>query len=314
MKKMNWMQGLICFAVMGIVTVAPLYAQDAPTPTPEEVNQWVEARKFQFVPNPLQNEESHAAMVQGYFYKTPGFPLWLLMDMGGAVKVDEQNFLVNEAKQDEDGTWIMNLSCVDSVNGFFQLGLAVDPKTADAVLKLATATDGDIAIYQGKIAPYEERGMPEFKNDKQQEEAIQTAQRLDTLVPAMKIHVKLRSELYGAKSEVNVLGDKIWLWDPRQFSMTDYDVVCCEKQNGIWYVRLRLAEGTEMTEEMYLDLAIDSWTGDVHYRRGFADRLRANWMAMVDGQVDGVPDPSTMDKKTQRKLSRPGNIGMHNVE
>lgn len=302
-KAMKLTKTLMMVSVLTLALTSS-HAQEATQPTPDEVNQWVEARKFQFVPNQLQSDESHAAVVQGYFYKTPGFPLWLLTDMGGALKVDEQNFLVNEATQDQDGTWIMNLSCVDSVNGFFQLGLAIDPKTADAVLKLATATDGDIAIYQGRIAPFEEAGMPDFKNDKQQQEAIQMAQMLDSIVPARKIRVKLHSELYGAKSEVNILDNKIWLWDPRQFRMTDYDVVCCEKQNGIWYLRLKLAEATEVAEEMYLDLAIDSWTGEVHYRRGFADQLRPNWMAMVDGKVDGVPDLSTMDKKTQRKLNK----------
>lgn len=259
--------------------------------TAADVDRWVEQARFQFVPDALQAEESQAAAVQGYFNKTPGFPLWLLMDMGGALLVDEDHFAVNSAQKDEDGVWMMDLSCMDSVNGFFMLNLAIDSKSGEAALKVATAADGDIAMYQGKVGAYDGPGMPEFKSDKQKEEAMRMAAMIDTLVPGMNFRVKLNSELYGSKSEIDVAQNRVRLWDPRQFRVEDYKVVCCEKQNGVWYVRLQLVEGTDFSEPMYLDLAIDSWTGNVNYRRAFADRLRGNWRTIFDGQLVGKPEP-----------------------
>ncbi len=129
---------------------------------------------------------------------------------------------------------------------------------------------------------------------------MRTAAMIDTLVPAMRFRVKLNSELYGPKSEVNVLPNLVRLWDPRQFRMGDYEVVCCEKQNGVWYVRLQLVEGTEVSEPMYLDLAIDSWTGKVNYRRSLADRLRINWRAISDGEVVGQPEANIWSDKGKK--------------
>lgn len=123
--------------------------------------------------------------------------------------------------------------------------------------------------------------------------------RLDTLVPAMNFQVKLNSELYGPKSEVNVSPKLVRLWDPRRFESPDYEVICCEKHDGMWYVRLKVGEATPVSEEIYLDLLIDSWTGKVNYRRGMADRLRLNWRAMVDGRVTGTAQ--ILPEKGRRK-------------
>lgn len=284
--KSNLLTGwIVAFAF--VLAVAPAAGQGL---TAGEVDRWMEEAKFQFVPAPAQSEGSHAAAVQGYFEKTPGFPLWLLMDMGGALVVDGEHFSINSTEKDNDGIWMVDMSCMDSVNGFFQLHMAADPKSGEAVLRVATAADGDIALYQGKVGPYEGVGMPDFRNEKREEEARRLAEKIDRAVSSMNFRVKLNSELYGAKSLVNVWSDRVLLWDPRQFRVEDYQVVCCEKQNGVWYVRLQLVEGTEVSEAMYLDLAIDSWTGNVNYRRGLADRLRGNWRLIFDGTFDGEPN------------------------
>ncbi len=265
-----------------------------------DIDRWMSDVKFQFVPNPLQSEESNASSVQGYFNYTPGFSLWLMMDMGGALVVDKEHFLVNSSTKDEEGVWLLDLSCVDSVNGFFQLNLAVDSENGDAALKVATPTLGDIALYQGKVGAYEGPGMPDFRNEKKTEEAVTKAAELDTLIPSMQFRVKLNSELYGPKSQIHIFKGLLRLWDPRQFQGA-YEVVCCEKQNGIWYVRLQLVEENEVSEAMYLDLAIDSWTGEVNYRRGFADQLRLNWRAIVDGEVTGSSDEAVLKDKAGKK-------------
>ena len=111
---------------------------------------------------------------------------------------------------------------------------------------------------------------------------------------------ELNSELYGPKSQIHIFKGLLRLWDPRQFQGA-YEVVCCEKQNGIWYVRLQLVEENEVSEAMYLDLAIDSWTGEVNYRRGFADQLRLNWRAIVDGEVTGSSDEAVLKDKAGKK-------------
>lgn len=288
----------VCLVMVG--GGSPVRAQQNTTTRAEQVDRWMEEGRFQFLPDPLQAEEGMAATVQGYFNKTPGFPLWLLMDMGGALVVDQDHFAVNSLEKDPEGVWMMNLSCMDSVNGFFMLDLAVDSKNGEAALKISTAGEGDIAMYQGRVGPYKGPDRPEFKNEKQAEEAMRTAAMIDTLVPAMRFRVKLNSELYGPKSEVNVLPNLVRLWDPRQFRMGDYEVVCCEKQNGVWYVRLQLVEGTEVSEPMYLDLAIDSWTGKVNYRRSLADRLRINWRAISDGEVVGQPEANIWSDKGKK--------------
>lgn len=278
-------------------------AQEGGDSAAANIDRWVEEMKFQFLPNPLQAEEGHTAIVQGYFNKTPGFPLWLMMDMGGALPVDSDHFSVNGSEKDDDGVWMLDLSCVDSVNGFFQLHFAIDSKSGDAALKIATSAEGDIAVYQGKVGAYEGPGMPDFKNEKRAEEALRKAAELDTLIPSMQFRVKLNSEIYGPKSQINIFNGLLRLWDPRQFRGA-YDVVCCEKQNGIWYVRLQLVEGSEVSEAMYLDLAIDSWTGEVNYRRGFADRLRLNWRAIVDGTVVGSSDEAVLKDKAGKKMAK----------
>ena len=300
-EKMKTLLLSVAFgAVCLLGSVGTVSAQEeTAAPDPAQIDKWVEEMRFQFVPNTLQDEESNAASVQGYFTKTPDFPLWLMMDMGGALLIDKEHYAVNSVVKDSDNVWIIDLSCMDTVNGFFKLNLAIDSQSGEAALNLATIPEGDIAVYMGKIGPYEGPGMPDFKNEKKTEEAKQMAANVDALVSAMEFRVKLRSELYGSKSEINVLPKHLWLWDPRQFRMADYQVICHEKQNGIWYIRLKLAESTEISEEMYLDMAIDSWTGEVHYRRGFADKLRANWMGMVDGDIDGKPEvaPGERTKK-----------------
>lgn len=280
------------------VGIVPCRAQATAS---SDVDRWMRDVKFQFVPDPVQSEEGGTATVLGYFEYTPGFPLWLMMDMGGALVVDEEHFSINSSEKDADGVWMMDLSCMDSVNGFFNLHLAVDSQSGEAALKVATMQDGDIALYQGKVGAYDGPGMPDFRNEKRTEGAMLRAAELDTLVPSMNFQVKLNSELYGPKSQVNILPNLVRLWDPRQFRVGDYSVICCEKQNGTWYVRLQLVEGTEVSEAMYLDLAIDSWTGEVNYRRGFADQLRANWRTIVDGEVSGRPDAAVMTDRAKKR-------------
>lgn len=270
--------------------VGPVVARESENrPVSSDIDRWVENLNFQFVPNLLQAEESNSAAVQGYFNKTPGFPLWLMMDMGGALPVDDDHFSVNSREKDADGVWVLDLGCVDSVNGFFKLSFAIDSESGETALKVATAAEGDIAMYQGKIGPYEGPGMPDFRNEKKAEEAVRTAEVLDRIIPAMDFTVKLNSELYGKKAKVIVVPTNVQAWSPRKFDADGYKVICCEKQNGIWYVRLQVGEPTSVSEAMYLDLAIDSWTGDTNFRLGLADHLRHNWRAIVDGEVE-LPD------------------------
>lgn len=284
-----------CLSLLaGLVSIigisSPVYAQQGESRVSmADIDRWMGEVKFQFVPNLLQPEEGNSSAVQGYFNNTPGFPLWLMMDMGGALPVDKDHFAVNSAEKDADGVWLIDLSCVDSVNGFFQLNLAVDSENGEAALKVATPTLGDIAMYQGKIGPYEGPGMPDFRNEKKTEEALHTAEVLDRIVPAMDFTVKLNSELYGSKSKVIVHPANVQAWTPRKFDADGYKVICCEKQNGTWYVRLEIGEETPISEALYLDLAIDCWTGDVNYRMGTADKLRPNWRTIVDGNVE-LPD------------------------
>lgn len=298
-KRSVWRQTLIgiCWVALAAV-VSPARAQQGA----EAVDRWVGTEtRFRFVPDALQDAAGRAAEVQGYFYKTPGFPLWLMMDMGGPLLVDKEHFSVNSAEKDEEGIWVLDLSCVDSVNGFFNLGFAIDPKDGSAALKIATQAEGDMAYYQGKVEAYEAPDRSDFRNDKERQEALELAMRLDTLIPALDFQVKLNSELYGPKSEVDVSPKLVKLWDPRRFESPDYEVICCEKHDGMWYVRLKVGEETPISEEMYLDLLIDSWTGKVNYRRGTADRLRLNWRAMVDGRVTG---PAKIVPEKERKKAR----------
>lgn len=285
-KSYKWILALAGLLIFGGLFNLPANAQE--NPAVSVVDQWIEDVRFQFHPDIVQGESGNTATVQGYFNKTPGFPMWLMMDMGGALLVDKDHFSVNNSQKDQDGIWVLDLSCVDSVNGFFKLNFAIDSNTGEAALKIATPEEGDIAIYQGKIGPYE-YAEPDFKNEKRTQEATQTAAILDRLIPTMDFKVKLNSEIYGNKARVIVTPKNVQAWTPRKFDADGFTVICCEKQNGIWYVRLGVGETTEVTEEMVMDLAIDSHTGNVNYRMGFADKLRSNWRAITDGKVE-LPD------------------------
>lgn len=285
-RKPNFRAFCIAFLAVLAGIAGPVRAQEVATPTPEQIDKWVGETHFQFLPNPLQTSESNAAAVQGYFNNTPGFPLWLMIDMGGSLQVDKDHFSVNSSVKDEDGVWLLDLSCVDSVNGFFKLSFAIDSKNGESALKVATAAEGDIAMYQGKIGPYDGPKTTDFRNEKRAEKSLRTAEVLDRIVPGLNFTVKLKSELYGSKAKIIVMPKNVQAWTPRKFDADDFTVICCEKQNDIWYLRLMIGEATLISEEMYLDLAIDSWTGDVNFRIGMADKLRANWRTIVDGRVE----------------------------
>lgn len=252
-----------------------------------QIDRLIQDFHFRFSPDALQDRASNTGYVQGLYEKTPDFPLWLLVDMGGDLLVDKDHFnLEQESVQDQDGVWIVNVSCTDEVNGTFGLHFAIDSKTGEAALKLSDAEE-DLAFYSGKILPYE--GVaPEFKNAKKEAESLEMEKMIDALVPAQNFSVRLASELYGSRAFVRIEPTKISTNAPMTLESEDFEVICCERQGDTWYVRFGLngALSEIAGEEMLMDLAINVYTGDVNYRTGLADRLKVNWRGITDGKIE----------------------------
>ncbi len=240
--------------------------------------------EFRFRPDALQATQGNTGFVQGLYLKTPGFPLWLLMDMGGDLVVDKAHFHAGEAAKDDDGIWTLTASCIDSINGYFSLHFAVDSRTGQAALRIAD-NEEDLALYAGKLLAYELE-KPTFRNEKRAAEAAKTEAYLDKAIPERSFTVKLNTELYGTKATIVVTPEVVNTVTPIPFKDTEYQVVCTERQGQYWFVRLRVGDFAEVQgEDMLLDLAIDVHTGDTNYRLGMADQLKLNWRSIVDGKV-----------------------------
>lgn len=248
----------------------------------------IEGFQFRFRPDALQDRASNTGYVQGLYEKTPDFALWLLMDMGGDLLVDEDHFELESSTKDNDGIWMLNAVCHDEVNGSFGLHFAIDSKSGEAALKLSDAEE-DLALYSGKIMPYEDPA-PEFRNAKKEAEGLEMEQRLNVLIPNKNFSIKLASELYGQKSIVTVKPDKLYTNAPMILESEDFEVICLERQADTWYIRFGLnsafSEISDNNEEMFLDLAINAYTGDTNYRVGLADRLKPSWRSITDGKVE----------------------------
>jgi hypothetical protein len=240
--------------------------------------------EFRFRPDVLQAAEGNSGFVQGLYFKTDEFPLWLLMDMGGDLLVDKTHFQPGESTKGEDGVWTLSASRVDTVNGYFSLQFAIDSQSGEAALSIADHEE-TLALYSGWVLPYAVE-KPDFRNEKRAQEAAATEALLDKAVPALNFEVKLNTELYGTKASVLVTPEGVTTQAPLSFKGEKYEVVCCERQGQYWFVRLKIGDFAEVgSEEMLLDLAIDAYTGDTNYRLGLADQLKFNWRSIVEGRV-----------------------------
>lgn len=247
------------------------------------VDQSIRQFKFRFQPDVLQSEGGNSQFVQGLYEKTPGFPLWLLMDMGGDLLVDEELFKKVKTEKDREGIWIVEANYADSINGYFGLYFGIDSKTGETALKIADAEE-DLVLYSGKLMPYkyEKSGS----KGKKGAEALQMEKYLDQAVPELNFTVRLKSEIYGPEGFVTVTPDRITTTAPQSINSEEVQTICCERQGDYWFVRFAIGDFAEVLgEDMLLDLVIHASTGQVNYRLGMADRLKINWRSMVDGDI-----------------------------
>lgn len=238
------------------------------------VERLVEDFDFQFIPATLNGQVDGNYAIYKY-RNTPGFPLWLMINMGGPLLVDQESFTVNSKEEKvKDGVkvWLVNAGCADSVNGTFDLQFVIEAATGKTAVNVTQTARGtappakeesprnrDSFLFQGYIYPAEL--IRTYKNAKEEQRALDSEQLLDLLVPSLNFRV-------GNQTFNPTLLE-------RQFA----SLVCMEKRNDVWFVRFEFpASRNKYLKTSVLDLAINAQNGETYQRRGLYDYLFKNWM------------------------------------
>lgn len=238
------------------------------------VDSLVHAVDFQFIPGTLDGQVNGVYAIYK-FLPAPDFPLWLMMNMGGPLTVNKRLFTVNEVENKvKDGVrvWLLNVSCVDSVNGKFDLQFVIEAATGKTVLEVTQTEKGavpapaeqtnrnqDSFMFQGYIFP--EYFIYTYKNDRKKKRAEETEQMLDFLVPRL---------------DFNAGG---WTINPTLLERQFASLVYLDKHNDTWFVRIQFPDTRNRYQKTsVLDFAIHARTGETYIRRGLYDYLPKNWM------------------------------------
>lgn len=238
------------------------------------VDSLVNAFDFQFLPARLHGQVNGNYAIYKY-ENTPGFPLWLMINMGGPLFVDTQAFVVNQKEEKiKDGVkvWLVNASCSDSVNGSFDLQFVIEASTGKTAVNVTQTARGadpraeeesprnkDSFLFQGYIYP---TGLIHtYKNAKEKQRALDNERLLDMIVPQFNFRI-------GGMTVTPKLLEN-------QFARLVY----LDKYNDIWYLRFEFPPdryGRHKTP--VLDMAINARTGESHSRSGTYDYLYKNWL------------------------------------
>lgn len=232
--------------------------------------------KFQFQPAPLNGQVNG---VHGFsvYENTMEFPLWLMMNMNGPLFVDQDYFHINEKKKEiQDGkpVWFVNASFIDKVNGMFMVQFVIDAESGKTMVNVLPGEvdkneDQNLItkyLYTGYIYP--EELSYSYKNTKQEERALKSEQLIDSIVPRLNFKVN---------------GFSV---HPKWLERAYMELICCEKANEKWYVRLALpAEKNfdgrggmaKMNKMTVYDFVIDSKNAKGFRRAGYYDYLPKNW-------------------------------------
>lgn len=238
------------------------------------VDSLVRVLDFQFIPGNVDGQLDGKYAIYK-FRNTPGFPLWLMINMGGPLTVNKRIFTVNRIEnkvKDDVRVWLVNLSCADSVNGKFDLQFVIEAATGKTVLEVTQTEKGVVPppesetnrnqgsfMFQGYIFP--EYLIYTYQNDKQKERARQTEEQLDLLVPRLDFSVG------GMTVNPTLL--------ERRFATLVY----LDKHNDMWYIRFEFpAERNRNLKISVEDFAINARTGETFIRAGSYDYLEKNWM------------------------------------
>lgn len=236
-------------------------------PTPESLHvqdSIIASLAFQFEPNTLRGQVN--GTYAPYEYKqSPSFPLWIMMNMGGALVVDTSNFVVNECTRHQEA-WLVNMTCNDSVNGKFDLQFVIEPSNK-TMLKV-TDSNGNKQLYDGQLYPFDREIA--FKNEKAVAKAINTQSILDQAVANMNFQVRYAD------------GKRI-LKTPR-LVQREYGIVSvCEKVNDTWFVRIEYPDGRNNRQKTAIeDFSINSFTGETFRRASLYDKLPTTWRHYKD--------------------------------
>ena len=243
------------------------------TTVQEMVDSLVKAVDFQFIPGTLDGQVNGVYAIYK-FRNAPGFPLWLMMNMGGPLTVNERLFTVNRTESKiKDGVrvWLLNLGCADSVNGKFELQFIIEAATGKTMLEVTRTEEGNAPppgeespknqntfLFQGYVFP--EYFIYTYKNKRQEENARKTEQLLDFLVPRLDFRA-------GGRTINPTLLE-------RQFARLVY----LDKHNDTWYVRIEFPETRNRFQKTsVLDFAINARDGETYIRAGLYDYLFKNW-------------------------------------
>lgn len=237
------------------------------------VDSLVRVLDFQFIPGTQDGQVDGKYSIYK-FRNTAGFPLWLMMNMGGPLAVNKRLFTVNEIENKvKDGArvWLLNMSCADSVNGKFDLQFVIEAATGKTVLEVTQTEKGKVPfkeethknqvsfMFQGYIFP--EYFHYTYKNERQKERARQTEEEIDYLVPMLDFSV-------GGRTVNPTLLE-------REFARLVY----LEKHNDTWFVRIEFPDTRNRYQKTsVLDFAINARTGETYTRRALYDYLYKNWM------------------------------------
>lgn len=228
---------------------------------------------FQFIPGTLNGQVNGLYAIYKY-RPSPDFPLWVMMNMGGPLYVDRQHFTLNRSEQRIiDGVDIRSLhfSCSDSLNGCFDLQFLVEAETGKAMLEVKQTARGALPpqkfetnrndttfLFQGYIFPEYLRYA--YKNERAAQNAAESEQMLDRLVPSLNFRA-------GSRTINPTLLE-------RQFARLVY----LEKHNDTWYVRFEFPESRNRHQKVtVLDYSINARTAETYSRSGLYDFLFKNW-------------------------------------
>lgn len=242
--------------------------------TRQMVDSLVREMDFQFIPATLNGQVDGKYAIYKY-QNTPGFPMWLMMNMGGPLTVNREHFSVNRCEtKTEEGVeaWVVGMSCGDTVNGAFELTFVIEANTGKTVMTVNQLAPGLVApsveetnknqtsfMFQGYIFP--EYLMTEYKNARQKRNAEESQALVDRIVPQLNFRAGR------------------WTINPTLLERQFARLVYLEKHNDTWYIRIEFPDTRNRYQKTsVLDFAIHASTAETFIRTGLYDYLYKNWM------------------------------------
>lgn len=243
--------------------------------TPRQlVDSLVRGMDFQFIPATLNGQVDGKYAIYKY-QNTPGFPMWLMMNMGGPLTVNRRLFSVTrcETKTVEGvEAWVLGMTCGDTVNGAFELTFVIEANTGKTVMTVNQLAPGLAApteeetnrnqtsfMFQGYIFP--EYLMTEYKNARQKRNAEESQALMDRIVPKLDFRAGT------------------WTINPTLLERQFARLVYLEKHNDTWYIRIEFPDTRNRYQKTsVLDFAIHASTAETFIRTGLYDYLYKNWM------------------------------------